>query len=326
MNVGLLQLLKNNRGNWLTMEAIAGSLESGPSVVLGEIEKLRQIGYLIEAVPAYGFRLSGCGQKFNADLIEHGLGTKRIGRKVLVYESTNSTNDVAWQYAMEGGWDGLAVFAEHQRGGRGRSQNRWVSPAGKGILCSVLLEDMSRDMGEKLTLLAGLSAAEAVEDVCSIRTRIKWPNDVSVSGKKLAGVMVESRKIDNAFTYVIGIGINCLQSRDDFEGELGNTAVSIRQLTGGDVDRLQLAERLLGRLDYWLSVVNGEVPGQQVKGLHDEWLGRCDEVGRRITLVSNGQSYTGRVVDVSVAGGLLVQLDNGAVKVFDSATTTVMRR
>ena len=120
MNVGLLQLLKNNRGNWLTMEAIAGSLESGPSVVLGEIEKLRQIGYLIEAVPAYGFRLSGCGQKFNADLIEHGLGTKRIGRKVLVYESINSTNDVAWQYAMEGGWDGLAVFAEHQRGGRGR--------------------------------------------------------------------------------------------------------------------------------------------------------------------------------------------------------------
>ena len=149
--------------------------------------------------------------------------------------------------------------------------------------------------------------------------RIKWPNDVIASGRKLAGIMVESRKINGGTTCVVGIGINCSQTADDFEPELQTTAVSIRQLIDKDVDRLRLAQQLLIRMDQWLVSLDSD----QGSDLHDKWLARCDNIGRRLTLVQDGCEYTGRVIDVSSDQGLLLQFDSGSVRFFDPATTSV---
>ena len=322
MPLELLQLLRLHRGQWLTMEAIQIDLGLAPQVVLQKVENLRCMGLQINTSPAYGFCLSGQVEKLTAELIEFELQTERIGRKVLVYESTDSTNDVTWQYAKETGYDGLAVFAEHQRTGRGRFQRRWFAPAGSSVLCSVLLQNHTPLSPLSLTLLAGLATAEAVENSCSLTTGIKWPNDIVAEGKKLAGIMVESRKISGTLAFVIGIGINCRQSPEEFDPEIRDSAVSIRQLTGVDVDRLQIAQQLLGRLDHWLLAVENH----QTDELHDNWLNRCDEIGRRITVMCDGQKYTGRVVDVSISQGLLMQLDNGPIRIFDAATTTVPKK
>ena len=301
------------------MDALRAAVHLSPPAILQRLDQLRQMGHHIEASPAYGFRLSGYVEKLTAELIENGLQTSRIGRKVLVYESTDSTNDVAWHYAGETGFDGLAVFAEHQRVGRGRLRRRWSAPARSSILCSILLRDFPSHASQKLTLLAGLAVAEAIEEVSSVPMRIKWPNDVIASGRKLAGIMVESRKINGATTCVVGIGINCSQAADDFEPELRATAVSIRQLIDRDVDRLRLAQQLLIRMDQWLVSLDSD----QGNSLHDKWLARCDNIGRRLTLVQDGCEYVGRVIDVSPDQGLLLQLDSGPVKFFDPATTSV---
>ena len=219
MTVQLLRLLKDNRGHWVTMDGIRRVLNLAPSAVHEQIERLRRMGHEIERAPAYGFRLVGHGVRMTAELVEQSLETSRVGRQVLVYDSTDSTNDIAWQYACEGGYDGLAVFADQQRAGRGRLGRDWTAGKGSSILCSVLLEDGPKLGGQILTLIAGLSTAEAVESLCSVRIGIKWPNDITVSGRKLAGVMVESRKINSNFAYVIGIGINCQQRREDFPAE-----------------------------------------------------------------------------------------------------------
>ncbi len=134
MNHKLLQLLRSQQGHWITVEAIQKTLGLQPRVVLEHIAKLRQQGYKIETTPAYGFRLVSQNIQLTSELLEHDLQTTRIGRKILVYKSTNSTNDVAWQYASETSSDndGLAIFAESQRSGRGRFARKWFAGIGTG--------------------------------------------------------------------------------------------------------------------------------------------------------------------------------------------------
>ena len=321
VRAGVLSFLRGHGGQWLSMTALERGLGLGPQRVHEQIDALREMGYRIEMLPAFGFRLIDSGEALNADLIECGLGTLRVGREVLVYQVTDSTNDVAWQHAHEPGYDGLAVFTECQRAGRGRLGRAWSAKAGSSVLCSVLLQEVSFEQLSAMTLLAGLSVAMAVEDCTSLRPRIKWPNDVMVSGRKLAGTMIESRQLGVGHGCVIGVGLNCLQEAGDFDEGLHGTAVSLRQALGGGVDRVEVAQALLKRLDYWI----GEVSEGRVDALHEDWSVRCDDIGRHLTVLSDGYAYSGRVLDVSPTQGLLLQLETGPVRAFDGACTTVAR-
>ncbi|MFC1782597.1 biotin--[acetyl-CoA-carboxylase] ligase [Planctomycetota bacterium] len=317
--VQLLELLRRNYGQWVQMEALHLALGLERQQIHKQIDQLQRIGLEIETTPVNGFRLAGPIQNISAELIEFGLDTKRVGKKVLVYEETDSTNDVAWQYAAEAGFDGLAVFAEHQRCGRGRLGRTWLAPKGSSILCSVLLQDEPAQSQEPLTLLAGLAAARAIEHTCGVPARINWPNDVTINQRKVAGTIVESRQINSKYCYVVGVGINCRQLKEDFPPEIRDSAMSLRMVTDRQIDRLELARQLLREIDDWWASV-------QTKGhtkLHDEWLSRCDNIGRRLTVVNDNRRFVGRVIDVNPKKGLMLQLDTGAVLVFGGATTSV---
>ena len=317
----VLELLRSNPGQWQPMESLTAALGERPETVCEQIERLRRMGHAIESSPVQGFHLCQTQANLSGELIECGLGTERIGRELLVYETTDSTNDIAWLYARQAGYDGLAVFSEQQRAGRGRLGREWLADKGSSILCSVLLQRAEAISSQALTLLAGLSTAEAIEKTCRIKAQIKWPNDVMLSGRKLAGVMIEARKVNGQQQYVVGIGINCLQQTEDFSAGLRQIAVSLRQVSGGPIDRLVLAQELLRQIEHWL----GLAERGDDEALHDAWLRRCGDVGGRITLASNARTVSGRVVDVSCRQGLLVQLDGGAVQFFDAATTTVVK-
>ena len=128
------------------------------------------------------------------DEIKSNLKTKRIGRKILVYESTSSTNDVASEYARNKQNDGLVVFAEEQTAGRGRVASQWLSGRADSILCSiVLIENMLN--AELLSLTCAVAVAEAIDGQGGSRAKIKWPNDVMLNGKKVAGILLESKSL-----------------------------------------------------------------------------------------------------------------------------------
>ncbi|MCP4712017.1 MAG: biotin--[acetyl-CoA-carboxylase] ligase [Planctomycetes bacterium] len=316
----LLHYLRTHCGQWMQMQALQHNVSLDPQQILTVITRLRNQGYKIETSPVNGFRLEAPPEKLNADLIEFELTTERVGNNILVYETTDSTNDVAWHYAAETGYDGLAVFAEHQRAGRGRLGRQWLAPSGSSVLCSILLQDQSPSHQEPLTLLAGLATAQAIECTCTLPVRIKWPNDVTCLGRKIAGTIVESRQINSKLCYVIGIGINCRQNQEDFDPELQSFATSIQQNLDRQIDRVELARQLLVQFDKdWNTVIS-----TGCQSLHDQWLNRCDDLGRRITLVQNNQRYTGRVIDVNPQAGLMLQLDTGAVKIFPGATASVV--
>ena len=315
----VLAQLRKQPGQWVSMEHLRAAVSLSAGAVHECIEGLQEMGHQIEAGPMHGFRLLGHTGPLSSELLSCGLETERVGREVLVYRSTGSTNEVGWHYAESAGYDGLAVFAEEQRVGRGRLGRQWLATVGSSVLCSVLLQDGDDVSGSALTLLAGLSVVEAVENACGVSGRIKWPNDVTISGKKLAGIMIESRVVGGHCRYVIGVGINCLQQSDDFSASLRETAISVSQAAGGAIDRLVLAQALLGRLDYWLC----RVQAGQGEQLHTAWLNRCDDLGRRVTVVRGSVRYSGRVMDVSCERGLVLHLDDDTIEFFDAATTTV---
>ncbi len=259
----------------------------------------------------------------DVDVIEAGLSAKLIGTKVLVYKSTASTNDIAWEYAANKANSGLAVFAESQSAGRGRHGNKWVSAPSQSILLSILLKNFSCP-AELITLAAAVAAAQAITKVAGLdqaAARIKWPNDIMLSGKKVAGILLESKVSSAGGDYVIGIGINCRQSKDFFdETNLQMPATSIDLESGGIIDRNLLARKLLICLDKWIATAKN-APDTIIRS----WQQLSSQLGSRLTLQCDQQLFSGNCIGIDPTKGLIMQLDSGTVRMFDAAHTTVVK-
>jgi len=253
------------------------------------------------------------------DEVKANLRTKRIGRKILVYNRTSSTSDVVAEYAKNKKNDGLAIFAEEQTAGRGRAGTKWHSGRADSILCSILLTDC-KCSPELLSLACAVAVAEAIGKLGGSEAKIKWPNDIRLSGKKVAGILLESKKNNSSTAYILGIGINCHQQKDSFPLELQADATSIDIESRSIVDRISLAKRLLASMDYWLDVAE-----QTSQKVIDQWRKLSIQLGHRVTLVFNGRKFTGNCIGIDPEHGLILQLDTGGVRMFPAAHTTIAR-
>ncbi len=186
-----------------------------------------------------------------ADELQTHSARATIGRQIIVLEQTSSTNDAILQVATTNSNQGLVLFAEHQTAGRGQRGNRWESAAGKGLWFSVLLRPKIQinDSGQ-LTIWAIETISDVIRIEFSLEPAIKLPNDVQLSGRKVAGVLVEMRAQEKApHLAVVGIGINVNQSMEDFPPELRNRAISLAMALHRPVDRRQFAVAVLRYLD-----------------------------------------------------------------------------
>jgi len=258
----------------------------------------------------------------DANQIRQGLSVRRVGRIVRTVPQTSSTNDAAFAHAGDPGHDGLVVFADYQTAGRGRIGRRWLAPRGAAVLCSTLLFEQDDPARQgRLVLIAGMAVCHAVTAVADdIEPVIRWPNDILVNGRKLAGILVESRPLAQQRAYVVGIGINCHQTPGHFPPELRDHATSLQIASNHPVARLDLARHLLTELDRYL------VPRQSLSDsqLCDRWLAHAQPMGQRIRLQQGGRTYVGRTLQIDPAGSLTVELEPGGRRVFDAATTTIL--
>jgi BirA family biotin operon repressor/biotin-[acetyl-CoA-carboxylase] ligase len=210
-------------------------------------------------------------------------------------------------------------LAEHQTAGRGRRGRQWHSPPGQSILCSILIEDSNPAL---LTLAAPLAAVDAIFACCRLHTVIKWPNDILLDGKKIAGILLESRTAGRRTMSVIGIGINVCQSKRFFANlTLETPAVSLSMKLGRKPSRNKLLCHLFERLEHWI-----DIAAQNPEKLLDAWKRHNRQIGSRIELESDGKQYRGTCVGIDPAEGLIVHLDRGPVKVFSASQTTVLKQ
>ena len=253
------------------------------------------------------------------DKIKANLKTKRIGREILVYNSTSSTNDIAAEYAKNKNNDGLVVFAEEQTVGRGRAGAKWRSGHSDSILCSIVLID-SKCSPELLSLACAVATAEAIGKAANNEAKIKWPNDIILNGKKVAGILLESKLNNDGGVYILGVGINCHQKQEGFPPELQPIATSIDLESQTVCDRISLAKRLLTSADHWL-----EVAEKNSEEIADQWRRLSIQLGHRVRLVYDGQIFTGNCIGIDPEKGLILQLDTGGVRMFPAAHTTSAR-
>ncbi len=255
--------------------------------------------------------------RLDPDKIKPNSG--RIGAKVLIYDRTSSTNDIAAQYAKNKENDGLVIFAEQQTAGRGRGANKWLTGCADSILCSVVLI-VPRCTAEMLSLTSAVAVAETIGRLGGRVAKIKWPNDIIVNDRKIAGILLESKTNNAGPAYIIGTGINCHQTIDAFPPELQSIATSIDIETRTTCDRISLAKRLLASMDHWLEMA--ETDGEKVI---DRWRSLSTQLGSRVTLLFDGRKFTGNCIGIDPQKGLILQLDTGGIRMFPAAHTSILK-
>ena len=262
------------------------------------------------------------------DKIKANLKTKRIGGKILVYDSTSSTNDIAAEYAKNRQNDGLVIFTEEQTAGRGRAGNKWLSGRAQSILCSIVLTENKLN-AELLSLTCAVAVAEAIGRTGRGLAKIKWPNDIMLNGKKVAGILLESRSLPiskseignrKSKIYVAGIGINCHQKKESFTDELQQIATSIDAESHSISDRVLLAKRLLSSMDHWL-----EVAANNSEKVIERWRELSIQLSHRVTLVFNGAKFAGHCIGIDPEKGLILRLDTGGIRMFDAAHASIAK-
>lgn len=327
MNYQLSWYLRRHADERHTVEDLAAAVGTAEEQVLADLAELTREGFRFDRHPTLGLHLAAVPATMDRDEIVAARAGKRIGRTVHVYDSTRSTNDVAARLAAAGpGSDGLVVTAEEQSGGRGRQGAVWFGSRGESLLVSVVHWAESRaDTAAEITLAAGVAMAEALAEAARVRAGIKWPNDVEISRRKVAGILVErpggnevgSRGdgLGRKAAYIIGIGVNVNQTAERFPEEIAGRATSVREATGQIMDRTLLLERLLDRLEILLDT--------QGRGWLEDLLGRymafSDMIGRHVVVRESGKTFAGSVASVSPHYALVVHLDEGEYRSFEAS-------
>ena len=293
-------------------------------VIEATIRELRRKGFGIESHPYQGFCLSESPDiLWDADLTARlGSATGIVGRQLLVVEETTSTNDEAERLALKEAPEGLVVLAEIQTRGRGRLGRTWHGRSGKSLLLSVLLRPAWR-VAElpRLTIMGAVAVCRAVERLAAIRPAIKWPNDVMVEGRKLAGILTEMRAESYRVRYVVlGIGVNVNQEAAEFPTELTGRCESLRNLTGRTWNRAEVATHLLQELDQIYERVNEG----RFKEVAAEWQDRCTTLGQWISVRSGSSRQTGFAESIDEEGGLLLRTGQGLLQRITSGDVTVI--
>lgn len=215
--------------------------------------------------------------------------------RILWRETVTSTNDELRALAEKGTAEGLILIADEQTAGRGRRGAAWLSPKGENLAFSILLRPTeSKALWHRLSLAAGLAVAEALEAYVPV-AEIKWPNDVRISGKKIAGILIEA----GADFVIIGIGINV--NSTGFPEELA--ATSLREEIGEEMDRAELLHGVVTRLAHR----TGEI-GVGFDGILISIRERCALTGHRVSFLSADKRHEGRVKGIGTTGELLVEI------------------
>ena len=239
-----------------------------------------------------------------------------FGRRIVWYREVPSTNDVAAALAEQEADEGCVVAANAQSAGRGRHGRRWISPAGAGLYVSAVLRPQGH-AAPLVTIAAGVAIADGVQQATGLQPGLKWPNDLYVAGRKVAGVLAEASAHGDSIQYVIlGFGINVLPAA--YPAEIAGLTTSLEEELGRQVDRgLLLAECLSS-----LALRYGELQAGRLEGVVDALRRRAAPTrGRRVRWEGNGTVLEGVADTIDETGALLVRAQGGSVRITSGVLT-----
>lgn len=311
----IIRLLRATDEGYTSGQEISRKLGISRAAVWKHIESLRKLGYAIEAGPSKGYRLREAGpaeRPYNGVEIASSLDTDLMGRRVVFLEETGSTNAVAVELARAGETEGTVIVADAQTSGRGRMGRTWSSPPGVNVYTSVILRPrVAPRSASELTFVAAVAAAEAVGAFSPVRPAVKWPNDILIEGRKVAGILLEMEsETDRVRFVVVGLGINVNSTPDTLPPELRKTATSIREKTGSETPRLKLLAALYSALEKWYKIYINE----GFSPVAEAWRTYFPSEGKSIRVDSFGRTVEGVCMGIDSDGSLLVRTGSGEVE------------
>ncbi len=318
----ILARLRRRPGSQYRLTALAQAASIGVDQVVAAVHELRDCGYVIRLTKEKA-RFLSAPDDLSSTEITHHLRSKTLGRVVHGFRQLQSTNDLAADLATHGAAEGTIVTADQQTRGRGRHGRSWHSPPETGIYVSIVLRPQAPpEKAPGLSLVAALALAESIKPLVGERVRIKWPNDVLISGRKTAGILTEltghQGRIDHV---VVGVGINVNQRSSDFPDDLHDRATSLRRATRKKQSRVELLCRFLERFEkeYYRFIRHGLGP------IHKSLIRYSTLIGRRVRLTEGRTTTEAEAIDIDIEGRLVIRVGNDQRAVCAGEVTLVGR-
>lgn len=310
MKSEILRLLKESN-TYISGQQLCEQFQVSRTAVWKVIDQLKKEGYQIEAVRNKGYRLIDSPDVMSKAEIESLMDTKWAGSNVVYYDEIDSTNNRAKEAGDNKAPHGTLFVADMQVAGKGRRGRVWQSPAGSSIYMTILLyPEISPLKAPQLTLVMAIAVAEGIKEVTGLDTKIKWPNDIVVNGRKICGILTEmSTEIDYINHVVIGAGINVNQ--DDFPEDIRKTASSLKMELGKQVKRSELIAAIMKSFekDYEIFVKTEDLSGLQE--LYNSMLVNLD---RDVKVLEPGNEYEAHALGINKTGELIVRTPEGEEK------------
>lgn len=299
-------------GGYVSGQTLSGALGVSRTAVWKHIEALRKSGFSIEASPRKGYRLEIGEYPYNGVGISSALKTEFIGRKLFFYDEIDSTNVAAFEFGRSGEEEGAAVVADSQVSGKGRVGRQWRSPPGVNLYTSVVLRPtiMPKD-AHMLTFLSAVAVAGTVDGFIKTRPVVKWPNDILVNGKKVAGILMEMDAESDRVNFIIaGVGVNINSTPSLWTGELEGKATSVMEVAGAEVSRVEFISALYSNLEKWYKAALEE----GFTRVLDSWKGYFASEGKPVRVSSFGRTIEGLCMGIDRDGALLVKGHAGKIE------------
>ena len=306
----ILRILKDSE-DFVSGEKISEQFNMTRSGIWKYINILKEDGYEIESIPRKGYRIISAPDILIYEEVSEYLNTDFIGRNMYYFDSIDSTNKKANEIAF-GEKEGTIVVAEEQTRGRGRLDRDWISPKGKGIWMSIILKPRLDPMIVSGITLIGAAAVHNALDSMDIKSQIKWPNDILIDGKKIAGILTEMNCELNRINYVVmGIGINVNLEEKDISEDLKDRATSIKISQNKDINRKQLMGNILNEFEKLYISFRDD-------GDLSEVIDICRKnsalIAKDVKVTKGEEIRIGNVLDINEKGELVVRFENGIVE------------
>lgn len=305
--VKVLSFLKSHNTEYLSGQDLSDVLRISRVAVWKHIKKIRELGYKIESKQKLGYRLESNTDMLLPWEVTSGLKTKIFGKQVYYFDSVDSTQNQAMKIASDEANNGTVIITEKQTSGKGRLGRKWISPKG-GIWLSIILHpkfDIS--VITLFPIASSLALSHAIEKTLNIKSELKWPNDITIKGKKVAGMLVdaslESNKIENL---ILGVGINFNVDVKQIEKSLKDTpnfyGVASLSEQNKTVKSILLVQSFLMELEQIYNLLNA---GNTKKIIRD-WTRRSSTIGQNIELSTEDGKIRGKAIKIDEDGALVI--------------------
>jgi BirA family biotin operon repressor/biotin-[acetyl-CoA-carboxylase] ligase len=243
------------------------------------------------------------------DQIIQSLRTRYMGKELIYFESTNSTNLQASLLGKKGCENGTLVITDRQTQGKGRVGREWISPSNSNLYFSILLRpSIAPQMASWIPLVAGVALAKGINAYTGLSPRIKWPNDLLINEKKAGGILIELHiEGDKISHLVLGIGINVNMTH--FPEEIAPIATSLKKELGHPIHREPLLAQLLEELEKELEGFYQAGPDKTAR----DWKALSDTIGKEVSVTLGNQTIKGKAVDLDPHGGLILKKSDGTI-------------